>query len=221
MNKAKIYALIDPTDNTIRYVGKTKNELYKRLRSHIRSSIKNTRTKKEYWINKLLESGIKPLIQLIEECDINKWEDREIYWINFYSKIYNLTNSTEGGDGIRDAKGEKNSMYGKKHTIKSKELMSIKAKKRTGNKNSMAKKLYQYSLDGILIKEWDYCKEAVDYYKISRGNVSSAAKHNLDYIENGCKGNMRAVHGFIFLHKKIDIIKNINFHHNTIRRLNN
>jgi hypothetical protein len=116
----KIYVLIDPRDNQYKYIGKTKNELSKRLRGHIRTTKKYCKTKKEYWIKSLLDIGLKPHIILLEECEADNWEDREIYWIKYYSKIYNLTNSTEGGDGIRDAKGEKNSMYGKKHTSYSK-----------------------------------------------------------------------------------------------------
>jgi hypothetical protein len=220
MKLVKIYVLIDPRDNTYKYVGKTKNDLSKRLRGHIRSSLKYCKTKKEYWIKSLLGAGLKPQIHLLEECTIDNWEDREIYWIKYYSKIYNLTNGTEGGDGVRDAKGEKNSMYGKKHTDYSKKLMGLKAQKRIGIKNSMSKKLYQYDIDGNFLKEWDYCKEAIDFYKISRGNVSNAAIHNLKYIESGYTGVIKTVHGFIFLHKKIEKIEYIKFHHNTLRRLN-
>lgn len=202
MKCAKIYVLIDPRDNSYRYIGKTKNELNRRLRGHIRSSLNSVKTKKEYWINSLIKQNLNPIIKLIEECNSSNWEDREIYWIKYYSKIYNLTNSTEGGDGIRDAKGEKNSMYGKKHTSYSKKLMRIKAQERTGVKNSMAKKLYQYDLDYKLIKIWDYAKQFSDIYKVSEGNISSAATYNSRVSEK-----FKIRYNYIFLHKEINLEK--------------
>ena len=38
-------------------------------------------------------------IELIEECDDNIINEREIYWINFYDSYYKGYNSTLGGDG--------------------------------------------------------------------------------------------------------------------------
>lgn len=206
MQVVKIYVLVDPRDNSYKYIGKTKNELSKRLRGHVRSTLNNCKTKKEYWIRTLLDAELKPQIQLLEECNIDNWEDREIYWIKYYSKIYNLTNSTEGGDGVRDARGEKNSMYGKKHTDYSKKLMRIKAQERIGIKNSMAKKLYQYDLDYKLIKIWDYAKECADNYKVSEGNISSAATYNSNITKD-----FKIRYNFIFLHKEITLENELQF----------
>jgi hypothetical protein len=199
MKCAKIYVLIDPRDNSYRYIGKTKNELNRRLRGHIRSSLNSVKTKKEYWINSLIKQNLNPIIKLIEECNSSNWEDREIYWIKYYSKIYNLTNSTEGGDGIRDATGENNGMFGKKHTDKSKYKMRLKKiGVFKGDKNPMSKKLFQYSIDYKLIKVWNYAKEAAVFYKISEGNISSAATYN-----SKVNNNFKIRYNFIFSHKEL------------------
>jgi hypothetical protein len=54
-----IYALINPNTNIVRYIGKTKNTLRKRLSQHIHSSKykKEKITHKENWIRKLLENN--------------------------------------------------------------------------------------------------------------------------------------------------------------------
>lgn len=92
-----IYGLYSTKDNAIRYVGKTKYVLSKRLREHINGALlRNCKTYKDNWIRQTYSDGYKVEIKLIEECDDSVWEDREKFWIN---NISNLTNLTEGGDG--------------------------------------------------------------------------------------------------------------------------
>jgi hypothetical protein len=95
-----IYALFDPrTDDSIseniRYIGKTKMKLQKRLQSHIDNTRRNTSNYHSmYWIRKLLKEGVRPSIRIIEVCDENNWQEREKYWIKQFN---NLTNYDEGG----------------------------------------------------------------------------------------------------------------------------
>lgn len=216
----KIYVLIDPINNNIRYVGKTKqSNINKRLMGHIRMSKKQNKTKKERWISNLLKRGFKPDIKIIEECNNDEWEKREMFWIEYYSRIYNLTNGTIGGDGIRDAHGQKNGMYGKKHSKESKDKMRIKAHERIGIKNSRSRKIYQYDINGNFMKEWKYCKEVLNEYNLSTGNLSSAAKNNQHYIDSGYSGMLKVVSRFIFTFEKIEKIEKINLHRNAIRFL--
>lgn len=95
----KIYGLFDPRNpKIIRYVGKTKMSLRKRLQAHLdESRSKKHGTYKINWVNSLLHQNIKPEIRILEECTIDNWQEREKYWI---SKLDNLTNSTEGGEVI-------------------------------------------------------------------------------------------------------------------------
>lgn len=92
-----IYGLHDPITNEIRYVGKTKQPLKKRLSQHL--WVKNISNPHKFnWIEKLKNKGLKPNIILLEICDELNWVEREKYWIR---SIDNLTNLTYGGeDGL-------------------------------------------------------------------------------------------------------------------------
>jgi len=113
----KIYSLIDPINNNIRYIGKTITPLNERLKVHINQSKKAIKpTHKEAWIKSLILKGERPIIKLIEEVEIEKWVEREIYWIKHYPK---LTNISIGGDGGN---------LGGKHTNENLKRLSINAK---------------------------------------------------------------------------------------------
>jgi hypothetical protein len=91
----KIYGLVDPRTNEIRYVGKTKRTLRVRLRAHINDRPKSN-TYKHNWINQLKQINLEPIIIELELCDENTWIEREKYWISYFE---NLTNLTTGGEG--------------------------------------------------------------------------------------------------------------------------
>ncbi len=94
-----IYVLIDPRDGESRYVGKTVLKLQYRLTSHLRTKENNYRG---YWIQSLIQQGIEPVIKLIETVPVGgDWAEREKYWIAYYRSIgANLTNATDGGEGV-------------------------------------------------------------------------------------------------------------------------
>lgn len=101
-----IYALLDPRENVVKYVGKTTN-LAKRLYMHIfRSTTKMVRwreeTHKARWIRKLMSLGISPEIKILEYVALGgNWQERERYWISYYREtIFGLTNASDGGDGV-------------------------------------------------------------------------------------------------------------------------
>ena len=65
--KIKIYCLYNPYDCKIRYIGRTKSSLDKRLSQHICKSKNNySNSYKENWIRSLLKNGIKPKIRLLK-----------------------------------------------------------------------------------------------------------------------------------------------------------
>ena len=98
-NKVKIYKLIDPNTNEVRYVGKTITKLYDRMKVHVRQSrVASKHTHKEAWIKGLLNKGLKPIIELIEEVCIESWAEREMYWIGFYPNLTNLSIGGESGN---------------------------------------------------------------------------------------------------------------------------
>jgi hypothetical protein len=97
MNTTFIYALIDPRSLECRYVGKANNP-YERYCQHL---IDKYPCHKTNWIKSLLNNGLNPILQILEQCDISIWEERERDWIAFEKKIgCNLTNGTKGGEGV-------------------------------------------------------------------------------------------------------------------------
>lgn len=99
----KIYKLITPDTNKIFYIGLTKQTLKRRLSKHIQdsSSLKEVNVEKMKIIRSLLLSGLKPIIELIEECgeDQKIAGDREIFYIaEFRKQNFPLTNISDGGD---------------------------------------------------------------------------------------------------------------------------
>lgn len=98
--KVYIYSLNDPDSLSIRYIGKTIN-IKRRLSSHINEAKRGKgRRYVLNWIKSLLDVNKKPIINIIEECDQDNWEEREKHWVNYYRKIIlNLCNNADGGLG--------------------------------------------------------------------------------------------------------------------------
>ena len=128
-----IYALRHPDTLEIRYVGKTVRKLSRRLGNHIANAKGNQHNKHlSNWILNILKENKKPVMELLETCQSNNWQEREQYWI---SQFPNLINLTAGGDGcvgfIHDSKAiEKirQSKIGTKHSVEFKEAMSKRLK---------------------------------------------------------------------------------------------
>jgi len=95
-----VYALTDPRNETVRYVGISKNA-NKRYRQHIQSV--NPLTPKGKWICELASLNLFPKLTILEtvagESEARK---REIYWIDFYSRqcpLLNTCHNTKYQDG--------------------------------------------------------------------------------------------------------------------------
>lgn len=126
MKVVYIYCLKHPKTQEIRYIGKTTN-IKRRLSQHIqdaKSHVSNRRTIN--WICSLLKSKLKPVIEIIETCNENDWQEREIYWISYYKEKNNLCNYHEGGLGclgrkLTDAEKERIRKIGYKQSYFSEE----------------------------------------------------------------------------------------------------
>ncbi len=93
-----IYALIDPRDSAVRYIGWTFN-LRKRLLDHI-SKAKFQTTHKANWINLLATLNLSPIIMSLETGS-GDWTEAEQKWIaHFLANGADLTNATKGGEGV-------------------------------------------------------------------------------------------------------------------------
>lgn len=97
-NQSIIYKLIDPRDNTIKYIGKTRNTLRKRVTDHMSDARRGQQNHRCNWIRSLLSQGMLPIIDVVEIVSRDKEDEKEKFWISFY-KRENLTNGTDGGEG--------------------------------------------------------------------------------------------------------------------------
>mgnify|MGYP000897898734 CR=1 FL=1 len=104
-----LYVLKDPNSLDIRYVGYSNNPK-RRLWEHIRDAKKGVKTHKSYWIKSLIDNQQSPLIEIIYNS--NNHDDilyREIELIKELKDTgFLLTNLTDGGDGQRGKKLDKN-----------------------------------------------------------------------------------------------------------------
>lgn len=66
----KIYILVDPISNQVRYVGKTCQSLSKRLNGHF---FKKSRTHTSSWIKSLKSKNKIPIIELLDEVPEPEW----------------------------------------------------------------------------------------------------------------------------------------------------
>jgi len=90
-----IYALIDPRDERVRYVGQTVNPA-RRFRSHLAD--KSVSTPKRDWLDELLLLGLMPIMEVVEECQKGTVDEKEVYWIAYYRNLNtDLLNVLDGG----------------------------------------------------------------------------------------------------------------------------
>jgi hypothetical protein len=174
-----IYRLfnLDTPDNTV-YIGQTRKSLKKRLTTHkydARHKKKNTPIS-----NWIFENNSKVGIELVEEVFVNPAEldNREIYWIAEYSKSFKLLNVLKGG---RNAKN--GALF--------------------GVANGKARRILQYDLNGVFIKQWDSIIDASNSLNCSYTKISDcvklSAKHN----------SSRSSLGFIWKYWSKDFPQNV------------
>lgn len=95
MKLTTIYGLIDPRNGELRYIGKS-HKLRERFLEHLSGKGK---THKDKWIRQLLSLGLQPELIVIEETE--DWVEAEKFYIAYFRSIgANLTNLTDGGEGI-------------------------------------------------------------------------------------------------------------------------
>ncbi len=98
--KVYIYGLYDPRDYQLRYIGKTE-KLRKRLWHHLKDAKAGQKTYKANWMRQLLSEGLEPTIGILMETTEDNWpEDERTCIAEAVANGANLTNLTEGGEGI-------------------------------------------------------------------------------------------------------------------------
>lgn len=133
-----VYALVDPRDRSIRYVGETVRSLHARVAQHLRAANEKTTPPVNAWIRGILSSGSKPVSIVIEELGCKQdMHDAEAYWIaQFRAMGADLLNIAPGGStrtGYRhsaetrarwraERRGERAPMFGKRRTEEQKQM---------------------------------------------------------------------------------------------------
>lgn len=187
--KTYIYILKDPETDEIRYVGKTV-DIKRRYYHHCsKSACKSQKSHRSSWVLSLLERKLKPIMEIIDYCNYENWEQYESKWIEYYTKQgCNLCNHTKGGSGI----------LGCKRSEETKNKISLN----NARANFINKITYQFSLEGELINIFD--------------NPTIAAKNteiNIKYILRSC--NKQYIRGGNYIWSyDIDGFRSIPLNHN-------
>lgn len=183
MKPVHIYVLIDPITLKVRYIGRTRSSLKKRLCEHISKTKLHKKTNKklthkENWILKLLKFNSKPYIKKVITLNCS-WEEshkleREL--ISKYRDSRNLTNSDDLGPGRYKlvSKEQKKSIS-----------KTLKEGYRTGRIKSFSEKeVYCYNLQGDFVKKFDSVKQCSEELNISKSSITRILKKK--YLQ--CKG---------------------------------
>ena len=182
-----IYALRDPTNSYVRYVGKTNNP-ERRLKAHIQRS-KTSRLHSSNWIRNVLKNGLFPMMDILEICNEQDWEAREIFWIAYYRDLYDLTNILDGGShkATYGRLGKGWSEQQKQNNRKSRLGVPVKHTEE-GNRNRAeairkhysdnCRQICQYSLSGQKIRDWKSCVEAGKTLNCVASNIRRCCSKN-------------------------------------------
>tara|TARA_R110002050_G_scaffold57833_2_gene130055 strand:+ start:6835 stop:7443 length:609 start_codon:yes stop_codon:yes gene_type:complete len=192
----KIYGLYDPRDSKIRYIGRTKSLLKRRLSQHLskaRHSYNNSH--KENWIRFLLKNGITPKIKLLTTLETS-WEDShefEKVLIEKYWKKHKLVNGVDAGPGTL----LKNTSEGneKIRIEKIKEHFNIEE-----NKKNFYNTVYAYNLDGTFYKEF----KSVSFIETELGIPKQKVSNHMSKFHNQ-KLKVRPINNLYFCKYKVDV----------------
>ena len=195
MNKieVKIYGLYNPQTMKIRYIGRTKQKLNKRLNTHICRS-KNNNSYNANWIKSLIKDGIRPRIKLLQV--VEGWEESHIIEKKLIQKHlvrHRLVNGDDRGPG---------NPYGPAKNVTEESIKNRidKIKKyysKEENKTQFYNKVYCYNLEGKLIKTF---KSRV--FAANELDIDAQKMANQMNSANGEKKIRKAIKGMYFSNKK-------------------
>lgn len=94
-----IYALCNPTTDTVHYIGLSSVGL-ERPRQHLRRSARGEDSAKGAWLRSMFELGVKPLVRVLEVvARPSDLPERERSWIAKGTHLgWPLTNASKGGE---------------------------------------------------------------------------------------------------------------------------
>lgn len=193
--KIKIYCLYNPYNCEIRYIGRTKSSLEKRLSQHICKS-KNyySNSHKENWVRNLLKNGIKPKIRILTILDCT-WEESHIYEKDLVKRHlikHRLVNGVDAGPGTLIKNININNEIIRKRKIK--EYFN-----KEENKTNFYNVIYCYNNSNIFYKEYKSVKFASQELEVSATSISNHINRFDNY-----KMKVNSIKGFYFSKFKKD-----------------
>lgn len=204
--KGYIYKITNNINNKI-YIGQTVRNIKERFREHLKNA--NSESKQPLY-RAIAKYGKENFtIDIIEECNINKINEREIYYINKMNSYNNGYNATLGGEGrprtdyaelserfINSDKSMR--IYCKENHIKESTLRQAlnitdrmqEYRKRHPEFNCVSNKTQVAMIDkitGVIIKIFKSVNEAMKHLGISKNN---------GHINDVCKGKRNSAYGY-------------------------
>lgn len=213
MKTTYIYALTEPDNLTVRYIGKADCPI-ERFKVHIRKAMKENYHKAN-WIKGLLRIGEMPKLIVLDEVDINEWQFWEIFYYNLYKSWgFKLTNTALCGIGgnyknchsketieklrqisiERMPRGEDHPNYGKHISQEQKDKMQA------GRllKPRSTKPVYVYTKDTKeLIKVFTSAKECCNELDIKLKRLQELLA-GYRIVHKGVRENVNSLRGMIF-----------------------
>ncbi len=89
-----IYALVDPRDTKVRYVGQTTRTLQARFQEHLNGGLAcnpSAATRKERWIGQLGCLNLRPILRVLEQPPLSALDARERSWQHWYARQQRMT----------------------------------------------------------------------------------------------------------------------------------
>lgn len=172
-NTTFIYALLDPRDGSVKYIGKSKN-VKSRYSYHINEYKSKKISKKINWIKSLRKLDLKPELLIIDEVEDYSWQFWEIHYISLF-KFYgfDLKNSTNGGEKSGNHKGMK-------RTESTKEKMRLAASKR--GKDFYENMVEKRRLNGnwiISLSKKEFTDKHKENIRLSKINMNDDVRRNM------------------------------------------
>lgn len=199
-----IQGIIYKWTNTINgkvYIGQTvRPEI--RYKRHLDDAFKND---SQYHFHRALRKyGTDAFTyEVIETVPVAELDEKEVYWIAYYDSYRNGYNSTEGGEGNRGKvwTEEEKKAHSIRMTEINRQLFKGKPSPHKGKKlkphskeslEQRSKKVYQYSLDGELLKIWDSTAEC------------GRNGHNQGHVARCCRGEAKKHHNCFWSYKPLN-----------------
>ena len=203
-----IYKIINNVNQKM-YIGKTTRTIEERFKEHCKDYKKRDLEKRPLY-SAMKKYGIENFsIELVEETD--NPEEREKYWIEYYSSFKNGYNATIGGDGkpyidydlvvatYKELKIQK--AVAKKLNISEDTVSRVLKIKNIPSLNqseavrlSVGKIVNQYDLQGNYLNSFPSTRAAAE----SLNKVTSKSNGACSHIADVCKSKRKTAYGYIW-----------------------